>query len=184
MVYAGKVFSVRRHTALEPGGIAVVRDVVHHPGSAVILPLFADGRILMIRQYRLAAGQRLWELPAGTIDAGETPVQTARRELAEETGYRSSRWRKLLAFYPSPGLLAERMHLFLARDIRPGTATPEGDERIAVRAFPLATLLRMIRGGQILDAKSLVGLLYWARWGESTNAAGEPDSKLPRRMAP
>ncbi|HWP84241.1 MAG TPA: NUDIX hydrolase [Terriglobia bacterium] len=167
MLYQGKVFSLRRHIVEEPGGVRVLRDVVHHPGSAVILPVFSDGRILMIRQYRLAAEAALWELPAGTMDPGETPLQTARRELAEETGYRSRRWRKLLEFYPSPGLLAERMHLFLARNIEPGVARPEVDEKIRTRTFALPQLLRMIDHGKIVDAKSLAGLLYWARHSDS-----------------
>jgi ADP-ribose pyrophosphatase len=146
---------------VEPGGVRVVRDVIHHPGSAVILPLLPDGRVLLIRQYRMAAGKNLWELPAGTRDQGETPLQTARRELTEETGYRSSRWRKLLAFYPSPGIISERMHLFLAQDVRAGAAHPEADERISVRAFSKVELLLLMRGGKIVDAKTLVGVLYW-----------------------
>jgi len=160
------VFSVWRHEAVEPGGMRVTRDVVHHHGSAVILPRFSDGRIVLVRQYRLAAGAELWELPAGTVDEGETPLQTARRELAEETGYRSSKWRKLAAFYPSPGIIAERMTLFLAENIRPGAARPEADERIAVESFAMRALLRMMRDGEICDAKTLVGLLYWRQWGE------------------
>ena len=163
-IYQGNAFSVKRHQAREPGGLRVVRDVVHHPGSAVILPVFPDRRILLIRQYRLAVQETIWELPAGTLDPGERPLQAARRELAEETGYRSARWRKLNSFYPSPGLLSERMHLFLAQDVRPGIARPEEDERIRSRSFSLAALLRMIRSGAIKDGKSLVGLLYWAQW--------------------
>ena len=166
LIYQGRVFAVKRHAAQEPGGVRVVREVIHHPGSAVILPLLPNRRIVLIRQYRLAVGASIWELPAGTIDVGEKPLQTARRELAEETGYRSSRWRKLTSFYPSPGLLSERMHLFLAQDLRPGTARPEADERIFTRSFSRAELLRMIRAGKIQDGKSLVGVLYWAQWGD------------------
>ena len=124
----------------------------------------------MIRQYRLAARAVIWELPAGTLDKGETPLRAARRELVEETGFRSARWRKLCAFYPSPGLIAERMHLYLAQEIRPGIAHPEGDERISVHSFSTTELLRMIRTGKIIDAKSLVGLLYWSRWGRQFSA--------------
>ena len=170
MVYQGKTISLRTHHVTEPGGVRVVRDMIHHPGSAVILPVFPDGRILMIRQYRLAALAAIWELPAGTLDKGETPLRAARRELAEETGFRSARWRKLGAFYPSPGLLAERMYLYLAQEIRPGTAHPEGDERISVHSFSMTALLGMIRAGEIIDAKSLVGLLYWSRWGRQLAA--------------
>ena len=141
----------------------MTREIVHHPGSAVILPLFADGRILLIRQYRLAANARIWELPAGTRDAGETAFATAKRELEEETGYTSKTWRMLLEFFPSPGFVAERMSLYLASDIRPGKPRPEADERIAVRAFSAREALRLIEHGKIVDAKSLVGLLYFFR---------------------
>ena len=142
-----------------------VREVVHHGGSAVILPRFADGRILLIRQYRLAAGKPLWELPAGSIDKGETALQAAKRELAEETGYRSRSWRKLLEFYPSPGFVDEKMTVFLAETIRAGQANMEPDERIIARAFKMKEAIRMVRGGKIVDAKTLIGLLYFKRWG-------------------
>ena len=163
LVYQGRNFSVQRHKGVEPGGIRVVRDVIHHPGSAVILPVLPDGRVLLIRQYRMAAERELWELPAGTRDRGESPSRTARRELGEETGYRSSRWKKLVSFYPSPGIISERMHLFLAEDVQAGAAHPESDERITVRAFSTAELNSLIARGKIIDGKTLVGLLYWMR---------------------
>ena len=162
-VFRGKVFSVARHSVIEPGGVAVVRDVVHHKGSAVILPVLEDGRVVLIRQFRLAAGRSLWELPAGSLDRGEKPLVGARRELAEETGYRASSWRKLVEFFPSPGILDERMTLFLARNVRPGEAFPESDERIEVRRFGTRQWEAMIGAGQIRDGKTLVGLLYW-KW--------------------
>ena len=161
LVYSGRAFSVRRHSVVEPGGIRVTREIVHHPGSAVILPLFSDGRILLIRQFRLTANARIWELPAGTRDAGESAFATANRELEEETGYTSKSWRKLLEFFPSPGFVAERMSLYLAADIRPGKPRPEADERISVRAFSAREALGLIERGKIVDAKSLVGLLYY-----------------------
>jgi len=160
-VFQGRVFSVSRQKTVEPGGISVVRDVIHHPGSAVILATLEDGRVLLVRQFRFAAGQSLWELPAGTRNRGETALATARRELAEETGYRAASWRKLIEFFPSPGILDETMTLFLARRIRPGAASPEGDERIRVESFARAQWQGMIRSGQIRDGKTLVGLLYW-----------------------
>ncbi|MBI2816426.1 MAG: NUDIX hydrolase [Acidobacteria bacterium] len=163
LIFQGRVFSVRRHSVVEPGGVRVRREIVHHNGSAVMLPRFADGRVLLIRQFRFAAGSALWELPAGTIDPGETPLQTARRELEEETGYHAKSWRKLLVFYPSPGLLTEKMTLFLASDIRPGTAKPEDDEQIEVRPYSMAKALALIERGKIRDAKTIVGLLYLAR---------------------
>ena len=160
-VFQGRVFSVARHKAVEPGGISVVRDVIHHSGSAVILPTLEDGRILLVRQFRLAAGRSLWELPAGTRNRGERALETARRELAEETGYRASSWRKLLEFFPSPGILDETMTLFWAQKVQPGAAAPEDDERIRVGSFSRTQWERMIRSGQIRDGKTLVGLLYW-----------------------
>lgn len=156
---------MRRHTLVEPGGVRVTREIVHHPGSAVILPLFGDGKILLIRQYRLAAQARIWELPAGTRDAGESAFATAKRELEEETGYTSNSWRKLLEFFPSPGFVAERMSLYLASNIRPGKARPEADEKIAMRAFTSRQALGLIESGKIVDAKSLVGLLFFLRSG-------------------
>ena len=165
-VFRGRVFSVSRHVAVEPGGISVVREVIHHGGSAVILSRLEDGRVLLIRQFRLPAGSFLWELPAGSLDRGETALQAARRELAEETGYRASSWRKLMEFFPSPGFLDEKMTLFLAEKVRPGEPSPESDEKIRVQPFHSAEWQDMIRSGQIRDAKTLVGLLYW-QWIES-----------------
>ena len=152
---------MRRHAAVEPGGVSVVREVVHHRGSAVILPRLTDGRILLIRQFRLATGRSLWELPAGSLDPGETAFQTARRELIEETGYRASAWKKLLEFYPSPGFVDEKMTLFLAEGAQPGPAHPEPDERIRVRCFTAQQLQEMIENKKIRDGKTLVGLLYF-----------------------
>src|ERR1051325_4346835 len=113
LVYQGKAFSIERREGTEPGGLHIVREVIRHPGSAVILPVLADGRVVLVRQYRMAAERSLWGLPAGTRDKKGTPLQTARRELEEETGYTSSRWTKIFAFYPSPGIISEQMHLFL-----------------------------------------------------------------------
>ena len=157
------IFPVGRHFVVEPGGVPATRELVHHAGSAVILPRFRDGKILLVRQFRLAAGRSLWELPAEAIDRGETVLHAAKRELVEETGYGSSFWRRLVEFYPSPGFLDEKMTVFLAQDIRPGPPRPEKDERILVRSFRMAELLLMMQTGKIRDGKSLIGLLYF-RW--------------------
>src|ERR1051326_3643072 len=115
-----RVFEVSREKAGGPGGVTVDREVVLHPGSAVMLARDSAGRILLVQQFRLPARKMLWELPAGRLDEGETPLQAARRELTEETGYRAKRWERLTAFYPSPGYCAERMTVFLAEELTPG----------------------------------------------------------------
>jgi ADP-ribose pyrophosphatase len=164
VLYQGSLFGVRQDRVVEPGGILVTRDVVTHSGSVVLLPVFSDGRILLVRQYRHAVGQSLWELVAGRIDPGEAPLRAARRELLEETGFTARRLRKLLDIFPTPGFVSERMLIYLATGLRPGTAQPEEDERLQVRRFSLAELEHMIRRGRLRDAKSIAALLYYARY--------------------
>ena len=122
------------------------------------------GRILLVRQYRLAARQSMWELPAGSIDPGEKPLQTARRELVEETGYRAKKWTKIAEFYPSPGFLTEKMTIYLATGLTAGEAKPMEDERIETRWFKAKKIDEMIRSGKIMDAKTNVGFLRWKRY--------------------
>jgi ADP-ribose pyrophosphatase len=165
LIFQGKVFSVRRHLSKEPGGVTVPREIVHHNGAAVIVPVFDDGGILLVRQFRFAAGSLTWELPAGTIEPGDKPLPTARRELAEETGYQARRWRKLVEFYPSPGFVTEKMTLFIARDLRRGPTAMEADERITTRKFSMPELLRLIQQNKIKDAKTIAGVLFFERWG-------------------
>jgi ADP-ribose pyrophosphatase len=164
IIYKGPVFGVRRDEVLEPGGVRTVREVITHPGSVVVLPVLPHGRILLIRQYRHATRQYLWELVAGRIDSGESVRQAAARELIEETGYRAERFRVFLDVFPTPGFLEERMHILLAEKLTPGEAEPEEDEKITAKAFAPATLERMIRQNELRDAKSIAGLLYYFRF--------------------
>jgi len=127
------IFRVTMDHALDPGGFEIKRAIVQHGGSAVMMPVDAQGRILLVRQYRLPARRYLWELPAGRVDPGETVLKAARRELAEETGYRARKWKKIAVFFASPGFLAEKMTIFLATDLTPGEAKPMEDERIERR---------------------------------------------------
>lgn len=161
MIYRGKVFGVRRDEVVEPNGVQASREVITHPGSVVVLPVLKDGRIVMIRQYRHAARQYLWELVAGRIDDGETVKQAAARELHEETGFRAKRYCPFLDMFPTPGFLEERMHIVQAEDLTEGEAQPEEDERIEVRIFSVQQLKQMMRRGRFHDAKTIAALLYY-----------------------
>jgi ADP-ribose pyrophosphatase len=164
--YKGKVFNVYTDTVIEPGGHRNTRDVIRHSGSVVILGVDestetgnpADPIVIMERQYRHAAGQFLIELPAGRRDPGEAPLAAAKREMIEETGYRAKRWTMMIRYFASPGFLGEWMQIYLARDIRPGLATPELDEQIEVLRVPLSDAMRMVAGGEIHDGKTLIAL--------------------------
>ncbi len=166
--FQGKVFSVVTDKVTEPGGVTSTRDVIRHNGSVVILAVDtsenpADPSILLERQYRYAAGQFLLELPAGRIEPGEAPLAAAKRELIEETGFRARRWSRLVRYYASPGFLSETMQVFLAEDIRPGIAQPEEDEKISLHPVPLSELLAQIHAGKILDGKTILSVLLFAR---------------------
>ncbi len=161
-VYRCRIFHVTEDRAVDPKtGFEIKRSVVRHGGSAVMMAVDDRKRILLVRQFRLPAAKNLWELPAGTLDPGEKPLQTARRELIEETGYRARTWRKLASFFVSPGYVAERMTIYLATNLTAGKAAPMDDERIEVRWFTAAEVARMIRTGVIYDAKTIVGFLMW-----------------------
>jgi ADP-ribose pyrophosphatase len=129
----------------------------------VILPLRDDGRILLVRQFRLPAQRFLWELAAGRVDPGETPLEAAKRELEEETGLRAERWRLLSEFFPSPGYVDEKMWLYLAEDLTRGRARPESDERIERKWFTPEQIERMISAKKLEDGKALVGCLLLLR---------------------
>jgi len=162
MLYEGKVFGVRRDRVIEPHGIEVTREVVTHSGSVVVLPVFEDGRILLIRQYRHVAGQALWELVAGRKDEGESFVEGARRELEEETGYTAQKLTQIMDVFPSPGFVAENMVIFVAQGLKKGAARPEDDEKITPRILMLREAQDWIRSGKIRDAKTVAGILYYA----------------------
>jgi ADP-ribose pyrophosphatase len=163
-VFRSKVFSVTSDRVLEPNGVAAIRDVVRHSGSVVVLAVdetASEPRVLLERQYRYAARDYLWEIPAGRIDGKEKPLAAAKRELREETGYAARLWRKALFFYPSPGFVDETMTVFLARGLKPGKAEPEEDERIDYELVPLSKVVEMIISGEICDGKTIAAVLWF-----------------------
>ncbi len=163
-VYQCRLFRVTEDEAEDPKtGFTIKRAIVRHRGSAVLMAVDEKKRILLVRQFRLPANEYMWELPAGSVDPGEKPLQTARRELAEETGYTAKKWEKLISFYPSPGFVDERMNIYLATGLTAGTATPMDDEQIEVRWFTSRELDDLISAGKIEDAKTVVGFLMWKR---------------------
>lgn len=166
ILFQGWRFRVERAVQVTPDGAEHVREVIRHPGAAVILPLLDDGRICLQRNYRVAVGQTLIELPAGTLEPNEDPAETARRELAEETGYRAGRIEHLVTFWTSPGILEERMHLYIARDLQLGEPALEAGEDIQPLLCTWDEAMAMIQRGEICDAKTLVGLMYYRAFAD------------------
>jgi ADP-ribose pyrophosphatase len=162
--YKCKLFTVTEDHAKDPSGFEIRRSIVRHSGSAVMMAVDTDRRVLLVRQYRLPADKEIWELPAGRLDPGENPLKAARRELIEETGYRARKWTRLVSFYASPGYVAEKMNLYLAEDLTEGEAAPMDDERIETRWFTAKELDEMIRTGKIIDGKTIIGFLMWRHY--------------------
>jgi ADP-ribose pyrophosphatase len=163
VAYRGPAFWVTTDYVLEPSGVRARRDIVHHSGSVVILVVDdskPEPKVLLERQYRHAAQDYLWELPAGRKERGEDELVAAKRELLEETGYSASKWRRILRFFASPGFLAEPMSVFLAQGLRKGKAQPEADEIISMRFVALSAALRMVMNGTIRDAKTIASVLW------------------------
>jgi ADP-ribose pyrophosphatase len=161
ILFQARRFRIERVVQTSPDGGQHVREIVSHPGAVVILPLLDDGRLCLLRNYRVAVDQTLIELPEGTLEPGEDPAETARRELAEETGYRAGRIEHLLTFCMSPGILDERMHLYLADSLQPGPMALGAGEDIQPLLCTWEEAMAMAREGQIADAKTLVALLYY-----------------------
>jgi ADP-ribose pyrophosphatase len=168
------VVGLKLDEVIEPGGVRATREVVVHPGSVVVMPCLADGRVVLVRQFRHAAGASLWELVAGGLHAGERVLSAARRELVEETGYRARKLRRILSFFPSPGFLNEKMHLVEARELTLAKPQPEEDERIEVGRFARSELHHMVSSSKIQDGKTLIGVLW---------LLGRSQEVLPRRRS-
>jgi ADP-ribose pyrophosphatase len=163
ILFTGHKIQLARQTLTAPDGTPLEREMVIHPGAVAVLPWVDADRICLVRNYRWTIDKTLYELPAGTLSPGEEPEHAAARELAEETGYRAGRLTKLIAFYPSPGVMTEVTHLFLAEDLTPGAAHLEADEELRPEVVRWEEALGMLDTGQIVDAKTLVGLMFFER---------------------
>lgn len=166
-IYTGRIVTLDVDTIRAPDGTELSLEMVRHPGAAAVVPLLSDPSaedpsVLLIQQYRYATNGTIWEIPAGLLEPGEDPVACARRELQEEVGSEAAELTHLTTIYTTPGFSDEQIHLFLATDLRVGKTAHEADEFIEVAARPISRVLEMIRDREIVDAKSIVALLYVA----------------------
>jgi ADP-ribose diphosphatase len=159
IIFKGAVFDVERDRLREENGIEIIREVVRHPGGAGALPLFDDGRVALVKQYRHPARHELLEIPAGRIEDGETPEMCAAREMEQEIGFRAGRIEKLAEFYTTPGFCEEKLHVYLATDLTPSSQALDHDELVEVVYLPFAEAARMVERGGIEDSKTIIALL-------------------------
>ncbi|VTS06425.1 NUDIX hydrolase [Tuwongella immobilis] len=176
IVHTGRKIRVALDTTELPNGEVIRRDMIFHPGAVVILPVLDAERIVLLRNFRFVIDQTLWELPAGTLEPGEPIQHAAERELLEETGYTAGSWRYLGFLYASPGVLDEKLHLFVALDLTPGEAKPEADEQLEPQIVRFDDALAMALRGEILDAKTITGLLLWDRLRHQPATSAQPPS--------
>lgn len=161
LVYKGRIFDLRTHLIRPPEGKDFRLDIVHHPGAVIIVPQLENGKLILIKQFRFATKQFIWEFPAGCLHKGEDPGECAKRELIEEVGYEAGKMEKLLAFYTTPGMCNEYMHLFLATDLKQAESNLEEDEFLQVEEIEPEKVQRMIDSGEIIDAKTILAFLYF-----------------------
>lgn len=178
ILFQGQRFRIERAVQTTSDGQRHYREVVRHPGAVVLLPLLDDGRICFVQNYRVAVGETLIELPAGTLEPNEDPAATAVRELAEETGYRAARIEHLITFCMSPGILDERMYLYRAEGLQPGPMALEPGEDLRPMLCTWPEALDMVRRGEIHDAKTIAALLYWHVFGAEAGR-GNGASSIP-----
>jgi ADP-ribose pyrophosphatase len=184
VVYSTPIFQVAEEAAASSDGFEIRRAILHHPGAAGMFVVDDQERVLLVRQYRLAAREFLWEIPAGRHDPGETPLETAKRELAEETGYRAQRWKRLLAFYPVPSYSQEKLTVFYATGPIPGKAHPMEDERIESRWVPALTMERWIQRGTIREAKTIIAYFVWRnKFGAARQTATSKSKRNLRKRS-
>jgi len=157
-LYEGRVFKLLRENVTLSNGIIVDLDVIHHPGASAMVPLSGNDTVILIKQYRHAVGDFIWEIPAGTLGPNETPIECAKRELIEEIGFSANTWQELGEITPLPAYSNERIHMFLASDLAPAEQDLDKDEVLDVHEVPLGEAVRMIHEGAIQDSKTISGL--------------------------
>ncbi len=162
-IFKGVVFTVERDRLREENGFEIVREIVRHTGGAGCLPLFADGKVALVKQYRHPARQELLEIPAGKIEAGESPMECAAREVEQEIGFRAGRIELLADFYSTPGFCEERLYVYLATDLTPSEQNLDHDEFVEVVYLPLADAVTMAERNEIEDSKTIIALLLAQR---------------------
>ena len=159
-VFKGPLFNVTRVTLENAEGKQVSRDVVEHPGAACVVPMIDKDTVLLVEQWRIGAKRALWEIPAGTLDPGEDPLACAARELEEETGYKAGKLEHLFTMYPSPGILDEKMHIFVATELTKGEQNLDDDEEIVLKPFTFRDLRIQLKANNIKDGKTIATLGY------------------------
>jgi ADP-ribose pyrophosphatase len=163
-LYEGRVFKLLRENVTLNNGVTVDLDVIHHPGASAMIPISDNDNVILIKQYRHAIGDFIWEIPAGTLDPNETPLECAKRELIEETGFSANTWQKLGEITPVPGYSNERIHMFLAADLVPAEQDLDKDEVLDVHEVSLGKAVEMIHEGAIQDSKTISGLFMVTNW--------------------
>jgi ADP-ribose pyrophosphatase len=162
VLYTGKVFDLIVDQVEYPSGKKGVREIAHHPGGAVVVPMLDDGSVMMVQQLRYPFGKHILELPAGKLNKGEDPELAARRELEEETGWIAVTFEKLTSIYTTPGFCDEELHIFIATGLTQspdGHKREEGEQTMTLHTFPLADAVKMVHDGKLKDSKTIVGLL-------------------------
>ena len=162
-IYRGKIVALHVDTIRQESGRTTIREVVLHPGGVAAIPVLDDGRLLLIRQFRYPIGKYILELPAGKLDSGQSPLDTVKRELEEEAGYRAGEWTHECTFYTTPGICNESIHLFVARNLIQSTQRLEEGEHISLEAYSLDECLQKMAAGEISDGKTILGILWYQR---------------------